>query len=117
MVRSVKCRERSRTRLWDRRDNGDRVSANSNIRNISARRRNVKGCRNGIPRDPIFSRDDQTLNFTKAAEACHVSQPALTRAIRKMEDELGGKLFSREPNNIHMTELGRLIETASDLRS
>jgi len=27
----------------------------------------------------------QTLNFTKAAEACHVSQPALTRAIRKMK--------------------------------
>ena len=27
-----------------------------------------------------------------------------------MEDELGGLLFSREPNNIHMTELGRLIE-------
>jgi LysR family transcriptional regulator, hydrogen peroxide-inducible genes activator len=52
----------------------------------------------------------QTLNFTKAAEACHVSQPALTRAIRKMEDELGGLLFSRERNNTHMTELGRLIE-------
>ena len=52
----------------------------------------------------------QTLNFTKAAEACHVSQPALTRAIRKMEDEFGGLLFSREPNNTHMTELGRLLE-------
>ena len=52
----------------------------------------------------------QTLNFTKAAEACHVSQPALTRAIQKMEDELGGLLFSRERNNTHLTELGRLIE-------
>jgi DNA-binding transcriptional LysR family regulator len=52
----------------------------------------------------------QTLNFTKAAEACHVSQPALTRAIRKMEDELGGLLFSREGRNTHLTELGRLIE-------
>ena len=52
----------------------------------------------------------QTLNFTKAAEACHVSQPALTRAIQKMEDELGGLLFSRERNNTHMTDLGRLIE-------
>ena len=47
----------------------------------------------------------QTLNFTKAAGACHVTQPALTRAIRKMEDELGGLLFSREPNNTHMTSL------------
>ncbi|HEX3418593.1 MAG TPA: LysR family transcriptional regulator [Stellaceae bacterium] len=52
----------------------------------------------------------RTVNFTRAAEECHVSQPALTRAIRKMEDELGGLLFSREPNNTHMTELGRLIE-------
>jgi LysR family hydrogen peroxide-inducible transcriptional activator len=52
----------------------------------------------------------RTLNFTRAAEECSVSQPALTRAIRKMEDELGGLLFSRERNNTHMTELGRLIE-------
>jgi LysR family transcriptional regulator, hydrogen peroxide-inducible genes activator len=52
----------------------------------------------------------RTLNFTKAAEACHVSQPALTRAIHKIEDELGGLLFSRERNNTHATELGRLIE-------
>ncbi len=62
----------------------------------------------------------KTLNFTKAAEACHVSQPALTRAIRKMEDELGGLLFSRERNNTHMTELGRLIEpylTDADVRT
>ena len=28
----------------------------------------------------------RTLNFTKAAEECHVSQPALTRAIQKIED-------------------------------
>ncbi len=52
----------------------------------------------------------QTLNFTKAAEMCNVSQPALTRAIQKMEDELGGLLFSRERNNTHLTELGRLLE-------
>lgn len=52
----------------------------------------------------------QTLNFTKAAEICNVSQPALTRAIQKLEDELGGLLFSREPNNTHITDLGRLIE-------
>ena len=52
----------------------------------------------------------ETLNFTKAAEVCHVSQPALTRAIRNMEEELGGLLFSRERNNTHLTELGRLIE-------
>ena len=52
----------------------------------------------------------KTLNFTKAAEICGIGQPALTRAIRKMEEELGGLLFSRERNNTHLTELGRLIE-------
>jgi LysR family transcriptional regulator, hydrogen peroxide-inducible genes activator len=52
----------------------------------------------------------KTLNFTKAAEVCNVSQPALTRAIQKMEDELGGLLFSRERNNTHLTELGRMLE-------
>jgi DNA-binding transcriptional LysR family regulator len=51
----------------------------------------------------------KTLNFTKAAEMCNVSQPALTRAIQKMEDELGGLLFSRERNNTHLTELGRML--------
>ncbi len=29
-----------------------------------------------------------TLNFTRAAEHCHVSQPSLTRAVKKLEDEL-----------------------------
>jgi len=52
----------------------------------------------------------ETLNFTKAAKICGIGQPALTRAIRKMEEELGGLLFSRERNNTHLTELGRLIE-------
>lgn len=52
----------------------------------------------------------ETLHFTKAAEACNISQPALTRAIKKLEDEIGGLLFSRERSNTHMTELGRLIK-------
>ena len=30
-----------------------------------------------------------TLNFTRAAEQCHVSQPSLTRAVKKLEGELG----------------------------
>ena len=51
----------------------------------------------------------QTLNFTRAAERCRVSQPALTRGIQKMEDELGSLLFSRERNNTHLTDLGQLI--------
>lgn len=52
----------------------------------------------------------RTLNFTRAAEQCNVTQPALTRAIQKMEDEMGGLLFSRERGNTHLTDLGRLLE-------
>jgi DNA-binding transcriptional LysR family regulator len=50
-----------------------------------------------------------TLNFTRAAEQCQVSQPALTRAIQKLEEELGGPLFQRERNLTQLTELGRLM--------
>lgn len=51
----------------------------------------------------------ETLNFTRAAERCNVSQPALTRAIKSLEDELGGELLRRERNLTHLTELGRLV--------
>ncbi|MDJ0948332.1 MAG: LysR family transcriptional regulator [Alphaproteobacteria bacterium] len=51
----------------------------------------------------------ETLNFTRAAEHCHVAQPSLTRAIHKLEDELGGLLFRRERNRTHLTDLGRLM--------
>ena len=50
------------------------------------------------------------LNFTRAAELCHVSQPALTKAIKTLEDELGGELFRRERGNTHLTDLGRLVK-------
>lgn len=49
----------------------------------------------------------RTLNFTRAAEECHVAQPSLTRAIKLLEEELGGDLFRRERNHSHLTELGQ----------
>ena len=50
-----------------------------------------------------------TLNFTRAAEKCNVSQPALTRAIQQLEHEFGGPLFHRERGNTHLSELGRMM--------
>jgi len=50
-----------------------------------------------------------SLNFTRAAEICNVSQPALTKAIRKLEEELGGQLFRRERTHTHLTDLGNLM--------
>jgi DNA-binding transcriptional LysR family regulator len=51
----------------------------------------------------------ETLNFTRAAENCNVSQPALTRAVHKLEEELGGLLLRRENNLTHLTDFGRLV--------
>jgi len=51
-----------------------------------------------------------TLSFTRAAEACHVSQPALTTAIKKLEAELGTPLFYREGKQIVLTEFGRRMQ-------
>jgi DNA-binding transcriptional LysR family regulator len=48
------------------------------------------------------------LNFTKAAEECHVSGPSLIKAIKLLETEFGGPLFNRERSHTHLTELGRI---------
>src|SRR5918993_3827797 len=52
----------------------------------------------------------EELNFTRAAERCNVAQPSLTRAIKLLEEELGGPLFHRERSNTHLSELGRMVK-------
>ncbi|MFM8882950.1 MAG: LysR substrate-binding domain-containing protein [Betaproteobacteria bacterium] len=52
-------------------------------------------------------------HFGRAAEACFVSQPTLSVAIRKLEDELGVQLFERGTAGIQTTAMGdQLIEQA-----
>jgi LysR family hydrogen peroxide-inducible transcriptional activator len=51
----------------------------------------------------------RTLNFTRAAEECNVSQPALTRAVRMLEDEFGAPLFIRERRRTQLTPMGKLL--------
>src|SRR5262249_59151126 len=48
----------------------------------------------------------RTRHFTRAADECHVTQPSLTRAIKQLEDELGGDLFRAERPQAQLTELG-----------
>ena len=48
-------------------------------------------------------------HFGKAAEACFVSQPTLSVAIKKLEDELEVKLFERSANEVSVTPLGEEI--------
>jgi LysR family hydrogen peroxide-inducible transcriptional activator len=45
-------------------------------------------------------------HFSKAADACFVSQPTLSTQIRKLEDELGVQLVERAPKNIMLTPVG-----------
>jgi DNA-binding transcriptional LysR family regulator len=48
-----------------------------------------------------------TLNFSRAAELSQVKQPAITKAIQKLEDELGGPLIYRDGKDTRLSELGR----------
>ncbi len=52
----------------------------------------------------------ETLNFTAAARMSGVSQPSLTRAIRRLEEELGGPLIHRDGKNSRLTGLGQDVE-------
>lgn len=53
------------------------------------------------------------LNFRRAAERCFVSQPALSLAIRKLEDELGVQVFERSKTVVSLTPIGaRVVEQA-----
>ena len=48
----------------------------------------------------------RTLNFTRAAEELHVAQPALSRSIAKLEQELGCRLFERTSRSVKLTDAG-----------
>ena len=45
-------------------------------------------------------------SFSRAARLVHVSQPSLSQQIRKLEDELGARLFDRLGRNVRLTQLG-----------
>ena len=63
-------------------------------------------------------------HFGRAAEACFVSQPTLSVAVKKLEDELGTTLFERRQNEVTVTPLGtevvaqaqRVLEQAGSIR-
>jgi LysR family hydrogen peroxide-inducible transcriptional activator len=63
-------------------------------------------------------------HFGRAAETCFVSQPTLSVAVKKLEDELGVTLFERGPGEVSVTPAGtkiveqaqRVLEEASRIR-
>ncbi|WP_225919606.1 LysR family transcriptional regulator [Actomonas aquatica] len=48
-------------------------------------------------------------NFTRAAQVCHLSQPALSYQIARLEEELGAVLFRRKPRAVELTDAGRKL--------
>jgi LysR family hydrogen peroxide-inducible transcriptional activator len=49
------------------------------------------------------------LSFSRAAEACFVTQPALSAGIRELEDRLGAQLVERTRRSVRLTPLGKEI--------
>jgi DNA-binding transcriptional LysR family regulator len=52
----------------------------------------------------------EQLHFRRAAETLHVSQPALSKQIRRLEDQLGGPLLIRRSRGVHLTSAGQVLQ-------
>ena len=57
-----------------------------------------------------FLRVAERQNFTRAAEDLEISQPALSRSIQKLEEELGQPVFERKARSLSLTDAGMLLK-------
>ena len=48
-------------------------------------------------------------NFGRAAAACYITQPALSRSIQALEAQVGAALFDRRRTGVELTDMGRLL--------
>jgi len=63
-----------------------------------------------FPRLSVFLAVARHLNFRRAAETLHLSQPAVSKHIHQLEAELGLALFERRGNRVALTEAGRMLQ-------
>jgi LysR family transcriptional regulator, carnitine catabolism transcriptional activator len=52
-------------------------------------------------------------NFTRAAQRCHLSQPAFSTLIRTLEDAVGARLFDRDTRSVQLTPEGQQFESSA----
>ena len=61
-----------------------------------------------------FLKVAERRNFTRAAEDLGVSQPALSRSVARLEEELGQPVFERQTRLLVLTEAGRLLRSRAE---
>jgi DNA-binding transcriptional LysR family regulator len=49
------------------------------------------------------------LGFTRASEHSHLSQPSLSKAVKKLEEQLGVELFDRSTRHLLLTDAGKIV--------
>ena len=70
--------------------------------NLSTQRMNVS-----LRQVEVFLAVAHTLSFSQAAVLCHLSQPALSANVKRLEDALGARLFDRHTRKVALTAVGR----------
>ncbi len=63
-------------------------------------------------RDSVFMSVAENLSFSKSANDLHISQPAVTRHIKELEERYKTSLFERKGNKIYLTKAGEKVYNA-----
>ena len=62
----------------------------------------------------VFHTVARLLSFTKAAEALHMTQPAVTFQVRQLEEHFNTRLFDRTHNRVSLTDVGQVVYESAD---